>query len=382
VRDSSLAGELAPARTEAARVLTAGTRTGVDETAVEKAPILIVDDSEANLRLLETLLGVSRFTNVVTTTESSDAVALCGEVEPDLLVLDLQMPPPDGFEVMAMLAPWIHGSPRLPVLVITGDNERETKERALSAGASDFLNKPFDPSEVVLRVRNLVLTRLLQVELHEQNRQLEQRVRERTRDLEEARAELVDRLALAAEYRDDATGEHPQRVGRVAALIARELGLPDDTVDLIRRAAPLHDVGNLGIPDSILLKQESLTPVEFEAMKLHVAIGSEILGRSRSRLLQMSEEIARTHHERWDGSGYPAGLRGEAIPITGRIVAVADAFDRLTHKRPYRGGRSQEEAAAELRQASGREFDPQVVEALLARCSELASTAPEPAFVS
>ena len=380
MRDSSLAGELAPARTAAAAVPTAGPRAGIDEAAAKQAPILIVDDSESNLRLLEALLEISGFTNVVTTTASAETVALCGEVDPDLLVLDLQMPPPDGFEVMAMLAPWIHGSPRLPVLVITGDNERDTKERALSVGASDFLNKPFDPSEVVLRVRNLLLTRLLQAELHKHNRELEQRVRERTRDLEEARAELVDRLALAAEYRDDATGQHPQRVGRVAAELARELGLPSETVELIRRAAPLHDVGNLGIPDSILLKSDGLTPVEFEAMKLHVAIGSEILGRSRSRLLQMSEEIARTHHERWDGSGYPAGLRGEEIPITGRIVAVADAFDTLTHTRPYRNGRSRDEAGVELRSASGRQFDPQVVDALFSRWAEVSAGAAEPAL--
>ena len=333
----------------------------MEDAKVKQARILIVDDHDANVSLFESLLGVSGFTNVVSTTESAQAVSLCAELEPDLVLLDLQMPPPDGFEVMQMLAPWTRGPARLPILVITGDPERSTKERALSMGASDFLGKPFDPTEVVLRVQNLLMTRLLQVELRNQNKLLEQRVRERTRELEEARVEAIDRLALAAEYRDDVTGEHPQRVGRLSSLLARELGLEEETVNLIRRAAPLHDVGNLGIPDAILLKRDELTPVESEAAKLHVHIGSEILGRSRSRLLQMSEEIARTHHERWDGTGYPAGLRGEDIPITGRIVAVADAFDTFTH-RPHGKSLSREETEAELRRLSGRHFDPQVVE--------------------
>ena len=349
----------------------------MDEAAIKRGRILIVDDAEANITLLETLLSLSEFTNVFSTTASSEAVSLCAQLEPDLVVLDLVMPPPDGFEVMAMLTPWTSGPTRLPILVLTGSSERETKERALTMGASDFLNKPFDPTEVVLRVRNLLRTRLLQVELRDQNKLLEQRVGERTRELEEARLEVIERLALAAEYRDDATGEHPKRVGRVSAFLARALELPHETVELIRRAAPLHDVGNLGIPDSILLKQDELTPVEREAIKLHVDIGSEILGRSRSRLLQMSEEIVRTHHERWDGTGYPLGLRGEVIPITGRIVAVADAFDTLTHKRPYRSARSPQEAAAEVRRMSGRQFDPQVVDAFASLPAEVAGTVAE-----
>ena len=190
-------------------------------------------------------------------------------------------------------------------------------------------------------------------------------MRERTQDLEEARLELIERLALAAEYRDDATGEHTQRVGRVTGLIAAELGLPHETVELIRLAARLHDVGKLGLSDVILLKQGALTPVEFEVMKLHVTIGADILGRSRSRLLQLSEEIALTHHERWDGTGYPSGLKGEEIPIGGRIVAVADVFDAMTHHRPYKNPVSPEGALAEIRRAAGRQFDPRVVDAFV-----------------
>jgi putative two-component system response regulator len=338
----------------------------MDDAAIKQARILIVDDQEVNVRLLEGLLEVSGYTNVLSTSDSTEVVGIVGEQAPDLILLDLQMPVLSGFDVMELLQPWIHGTTRLPILMLTADSSREAKSRALSAGASDFLNKPFDPTEVELRIRNLLEVRLLQLQLHEQNKGLEQRVQERTRDLEEARLEIIERLALAAEYRDDATGEHTQRVGRTSALIARGLGLPQETVELIHRAAPLHDVGKLGVSDSILLKPGKLTPDEFEVMKFHVTIGSEILTGSRSPLLQIGAEIARTHHEHWDGDGYLIGLKGEGIPIEGRIVAVADVFDALTHKRPYKDAWPIEQALAEIRTLSGRQFDPRVVEVFAA----------------
>jgi putative two-component system response regulator len=340
--------------------------TIANDAALTRARVVIVDDQEANVLLLERLLELSGFVNFVATTDSKQAVALCAEEEPDIVLLDLQMPPPDGFEVMEQLAPWTRDHARVPILVLTADATPETKLRALAAGASDFVSKPFDATEVVLRIKNLLTTRLLQRELRDHNALLEERVGERTRDLEEARLEILERLALAAEFRDDATGEHTQRVGLASGLVASELGLPSDTVELIRRAAPLHDVGKVGVSDAILLKPGKLTPVEFEAMKLHTTIGGEILGGSRSRLLQVAEEIALTHHERWDGSGYPSGLGGESIPITGRIVAVVDVFDALTHERPYKRAWPVERALAEIRTSSGEHFDPRVVEAFTA----------------
>jgi putative two-component system response regulator len=343
----------------------------IDEAAVESARILVVDDQAPNVTLLERLLDVSGFGNVVSTTDSSRVLGLCAEAEPDLILLDLQMPAPDGFEVMTQLAPWIHGPTRLPILVLTADTTREAKQRALSLGATDFLSKPFDTTEVVLRIRNLLTTRLLQLELRGQNRLLDRRVRARTRDLEEARFEIADRLALAAEYRDDTTGEHTRRVGRAAAIVAREFGLEDELVELLRRAAPLHDVGKLAIADSILLKHGPLTPVEYEVMKVHATVGSEILGRSRSRLLQVAEEIALTHHERWDGSGYPAGLKGEAIPISGRIVAIVDVFDALTHRRPYKEAWTVGDAVGEIIRLGGSHFDPQLTAVFAAIDPEL-----------
>jgi cyclic di-GMP phosphodiesterase len=316
--------------------------------------------------LLERLLAASGFTDVLSTTESSRVLALCAEHDPDIVLLDLQMPPPDGFEILAGLEAQTTGRERLPVLVLTADPSPEARRRALSMGASDFLNKPLDTTEAVLRIRNLLLTRLLQRELRRQNASLEQRVRARTRQLEEAHLEIIERLAIAAEYRDDETGEHTKRVGRTAALVAQKLGLAEEFVERIRRAAPLHDVGKLGISDDILLKPGKLTSEEFETMKLHTRIGAEILGRSRSRLLKLSEEIALTHHEHWDGSGYPAALAGESIPLSGRIVAVADVFDALTNTRPYKDAWPRERALAEIKKLSGKYFDPNVVAALLA----------------
>jgi putative two-component system response regulator len=334
------------------------------DDAIYQSRILVVDDQEPNVLLLEQLLKGSGFANVTSTTQSARALPMCAEYDPDLLLLDLQMPAPDGFEIMRSLEAQSLGPERLPILVLTADASSETKRRALSMGASDFVNKPFDLTEVFLRIRNLLLTRCLQQELRRHNLSLEERVRERTRQLEDAQVEIVDRLARAAEYRDDNTGEHARRVGRMAARIAEKLGLDKDFVEQIRRAAPLHDVGKLSLPDAILLKPGKLTQEEFDEMKQHTLAGAEILGRSRSRLLKLSEEIALTHHERWDGSGYPAGLAGEEIPISGRIVAVADVFDALVNDRPYKEAWPAPRALAEIRRLSGSHFDPNVVATL------------------
>ncbi len=194
-------------------------------------------------------------------------------------------------------------------------------------------------------------------------------MRERTAALEETQIEILERLALAAEYRDDETGEHIKRVGRTAAEIAKVLGWSEEEVELIRRAAPLHDVGKIAISDTILLKPGKLTPEEFERMKLHTTLGAKMLSGGRFPLLQLAEQIALTHHERWDGSGY-IGLQGEAIPIAGRIVAVADVFDALTSVRPYKNAWSTSDAIDEIRRQNGKQFDPRVVEAFLKVISE------------
>jgi len=334
----------------------------VDDRRLKGARVLIVDDEPANVVLLERLLRQSGYTNLVSTTDSSQVLELCARMPPDVILLDLHMPAPDGFAVLEQLEPWITGR-WMPVLVLTADATRDTKQRALANGAKDFLVKPLDAVEVLLRISNLLETRFLQLELRKQNLLLEQRVRDQGMDLTDARLEMLVRLARAAEYRDDDTGQHTQRVGRTAELVARALDMDPEEAELIRHAATLHDVGKIGVPDAILLKPASLTPEEFEQMKTHVTVGAMILSGSRSPLLRVAEQVALTHHEWWDGSGYVSGMQGDEIPLPGRIVAVADVFDALTIDRPYKGALPLDEALDEIGRLRGRQFDPAVVDA-------------------
>jgi putative two-component system response regulator len=336
----------------------------VDEHLLKKARILIVDDEPANVLLLERIFKQGGYSHVTTTNTSSEVLGLCAQFNPDIVLLDLHMPPPDGFEVMKQLAPWSEGR-CLPIMVLTADASRDTKQQALTEGASDFLTKPLDAVEVLLRTKNLLRTRFLELRWRKQNLSLETEVLERTDDLLQARIEILERLAVAAEYRDDETGEHTRRVGRTSALLARALGIGDEEVDLICHGAPLHDLGKIGIPDRILLKPGRLTAAEREVMKRHVTIGRAILSGSEAPLLKTSELIAYTHHEWWDGTGYPTGVIGDEIPLAGRIVAIADVFDALTHQRPYKDPMAVAAAVDEIRELSGRQFDPRVVEAFM-----------------
>jgi putative two-component system response regulator len=253
----------------------------------------------------------------------------------------------------------------LPILVLTADMTTQAKQQALSGGATDFLLKPFDFTEVLLRIGNLLQTRRLHMELRGHNQLLERPVRDRTAQLEQARSEILMRLALAAEYRDDETHQHTLRVGESSAVLGAALGLPEEQVQHLRQAAPLHDIGKIGISDVVLLKPAKLTPEEFDHIKTHTLIGGRILADSSVAVLQMGREIALTHHERWDGSGYPHGLNGEHIPISGRIVTVTDVFDALTHDRPYKHAWPVERDLAEITTQRGRQFDPDVVDAFL-----------------
>jgi putative two-component system response regulator len=340
------------------------------------ARILVVDDEEANVRLLERMLAKGGYTNVETSTDSRRVLDLLDSFKPDLILLDLLMPHLDGFEVMRLLGQTIPEGSYLPVLILTADASRETRSRALSEGARDFLTKPFDMDEVLLRIANMLDVRFLHQQLNREKVSLEDRVQERTQELEESYVETFERLALAAEYRDDATGQHTRRVGRMAALVAAELGLPQRDVDLLERAAGLHDVGKIGIPDSILLAPRKLTSEEFEVVKTHTAIGARILAGSRSPLLSMAEVIAWSHHERWDGAGY-GHLSREDIPLYGRITTVADVFDALTHVRPYKQAWSLEDAVEEIQRQREQQFDPDVVDAFV-RVHALAEEAAEP----
>jgi putative two-component system response regulator len=336
----------------------------MEENLLSSARILIVDDQPSNVALLEGILQEEDSTSFRSITDSREVLPAFIEYLPDLILLDLQMPYLDGFEVMKQLQAAVSPIEFLPILVLTADITPEAKRRALTEGALDFLTKPFDATEVILRIKNLLRTRSLQVQLQNQNHLLDQKVRDRTAELEATQVEILERLALAAEYRDDDTGEHTKRVGQTSARIAEALDWLEADVELIRRAAPLHDVGKIAISDLILLKPGKLTPQEFENMKTHTALGAKMLSGGRFPLLQLAEQIALTHHERWDGSGY-IGLREESIPIAGRIVTVADVFDALISERPYKRAWSADEAIAEIQCQSGRQFDPRVVEAFL-----------------
>ncbi|MBW3631282.1 MAG: response regulator, partial [Gemmatimonadetes bacterium] len=306
------------------------------QPALQTARILIVDDEQANARLLERVLlgaGYSEIRSVTDPRQSVDAVL---DHKPDLVLLDLNMPHVDGFEVMDRIAALPGPDEYLPILILTADPTEPTKERALASGAKDFLTKPFRISETLLRVRNLLETRFLYKALLRQNDTLEEQVGVRTLELAESRLEVLERLARAAEFRDDDTGQHTRRVGDVSAQLARALGRSEWEVALVHRVAPLHDLGKVGIPDVILLKPGRLSPEEFEIMKTHTTIGADILSGGRSELMRMAADIALAHHERWDGNGYPHGIAGEEIPICARIVAVADVFDALSSDRPYR----------------------------------------------
>lgn len=287
------------------------------------------------------------------------------------MILDLMMPHLDGFQVMNLIGA-IVGETYFPILVVTAIGSRETRRQALARGAMDYVDKPFEADELCLRINNLIRVRLLQQQLQEQNRLLEERVYERTRELKdyqlelkESQIEVIVRLAHAAEHRDDDTGQHTQRVGLVCSLLARNIGLSEDEVGVMQRAAPLHDVGKIGIPDSILLKPGRLDEEERHIMQTYCAIGSDLLSGGQSELVQLAERIAASHHEKWDGSGYLNGLQEDQVPIEGRMLAVADVFDALTHERPYKQAWPVADAVAEISSQRGRHFDSIVVDAFM-----------------
>ncbi|GIO16083.1 two-component system response regulator [Cohnella xylanilytica] len=335
---------------------------------LRQSKILIVDDQEYNVSLLERILGRAGFKNVHSTTDSLEIEGMLDGIDPDIVLLDLHMPGMDGLQALRLIRERKGEDVYLPVLMLTADTTPEAKQEGLKAGVNDYLTKPYDRTEVILRIENLLRTRQLHLQLQQHNLTLEDRVRERTLELQQAKFEILQLLGRAGEYRDDITGSHTQRVGQLSGMIAARLGLPEPEVDRIRRAAPLHDIGKIGIPDDILLKPGRFEPEEFEKMKSHTTIGANILEGSSFDVLRLARVIALSHHEKWDGTGYPNGLSGEQIPIEARIVALADFYDALTHERPYKQAWTPEEAASEIETQRGRHFDPRVADAFLELC--------------
>lgn len=325
--------------------------------------IVIIDDVASNLRLLESSLRAFGLRQVVCFAHSAEGLAWLQDNPWDLLLLDLDMPAPDGFEILRRLGG--RDRSRSPVIILTALSDAESRRRGLELGANDYLTKPLDLPELVLRVRNCLRLAQAAERLHNLNHELEERVHERTRQLHESYRAVIRALSRAASYRDNETGEHILRIGETASLLAGAIGMPQSWCDTIRMAAPMHDLGKIGIPDRILLKEGPLSPEERQAMQEHPRIGHAILHEDRgTELTDMAAEIALCHHERWDGNGYPCGLAGEDIPLAARIVALCDVYDALRMSRPYKHGWSQERAQAYIQEQSGRQFDPFLVVAM------------------
>ena len=316
--------------------------------------ILVVDDTPGNIDVLSNILKEDYRIKAALNGEKALKIA-SAEPRPDMILLDVMMPDMDGYEVCRRLKanPLTAG---IPVIFITAMNTDEDEARGLQLGAVDYITKPINPAITQARIRT-------HLALHDQNRELEQKVRERTAELEKTRLEIIQRLGRAAEFKDNETGLHVMRMSHYSKLLAEAVsGEPGAWSELIFQASAMHDIGKIGIPDYILTKPARLEREEWQIMKQHPVFGGEILGDHESELLKTAWDIALCHHEKWDGSGYPAGLKGEEIPLSARIAAIADVFDALTSSRPYKDAWPVEEASAHIIKQAGRDFDPALVD--------------------
>lgn len=356
------------------------------------ANLMIVDDEPYNIMVVQKFLQHAGYQRFATTTDSTKAISLMQQNTPDVVLLDIMMPEVSGLDLLRIMK----ATPQLatiPVIVLTASADASVKTEALQLGANDFLSKPVEPGELVLRVRNVLTLKLHFDMVANYSINLERQVQERTRELAESRRQVIYCLARAAEFRDNDTGRHVIRVGKYAGVIAREMGFNDAQVEALEMAAQLHDVGKIGIPDAILHKPGKLDPEEFDFMqkhtgfgkqiiecmatdewsrlKEHTKIGSKLLDPKASPVMSMACRIALTHHEWWNGAGYPLGLAGEDIPVEGRITAVADVFDALSSKRPYKKPIPREQCFQMLEEKRGQHFDPTVLDAFFRRAGEI-----------
>jgi len=338
--------------------------------------ILAVDDEEILRQFYQHLLCREGYI-IDTAKNAQEALEKVRRTLPDLVILDVVMPGGDGFTVCRE----IKEEPKtrdIPVIIVTALADKDSLLNGLKAGADEFLNKPVDPTELILRVRNVLTAKEYHDQLKHYQQELEREVVKRTKELDQALRFLeashlntIYRLSRAAEYKDEMTGKHIRRIGLYSGIIARELGLSEEEVKTVTQAAPLHDVGKIGIPDEVLLKMGKLTDEERAVMEQHTLIGAEILGKAWDKYLQAGELIAISHHEWWNGNGYPFGIKGEKIPLYGRIVAVADVFDALVCERPYKPAYPVDKAVKTMEDEVGTHFDPKVFDAFLKGLDEV-----------
>ena len=338
--------------------------------------ILIVDDEAVNREFIKFVFKDTGL-EVIEAANGEEALRVIEKEKPDVILLDIIMPGVLGYEVCKK----VKSNPEtmhIPIIMLTALGDSVSKTKALELGADEYITKPFDKNELILRVRNMIKIKKYYELIKDYNQVLEEEVRKKTfeikeayKKLDEAYLELVYRLGRAAEYRDDETGEHAKRVGKMCAVLAKALGMDEENVKIIEYASPLHDIGKIGIPDSILLKPGKLTDEEFEIMKRHTIIGAKILEGSEYPVLKAAAIIALTHHERWDGSGYPKGLKGEEIPIEGRICGIIDVFDACTSFRVYRAAMGISETLQLIREGKGTLFDPKIVDAFFSCIKEI-----------
>ncbi len=353
------------------------------ENEVKRAKIMLVDDEDYSVFVIRKFLKDAGYTNVVQVTDAGQTLSMLQSEQPELLLLDLSIHGINSIELLTHIIS-LPKLERLPVLVLSDLHDADQKQAALEMGALDFLTKPVDALHLITRVRNALVTRNYQDRLSHYAAGLESTIHRRTADLEASRREVVYCLARAAEFRDDITGRHVIRVGKFVGVLAKRLGFSPNDIDLLEMAAQLHDIGKIGIPDDILKKTGKLTEIEYRLMKKHCAMGLHILrplhddgtrqqsaAPPTSPLLALAGRIAATHHEKWDGSGYPLGLKGEQIPIEGRLTAIADVFDSLSSVRPYKPAFPLEKCLQIIREGSGQHFDPTIVEHFFSSLDEI-----------
>lgn len=345
--------------------------------------ILVVDDEIKACELLKRFLEMKRH-DVVTANSGEEALEKVKSEKPDLILLDITMPGMDGLEVVRHIRHEAdYGG--IPIIMVTAMSSREDRIRAVEVGANDFISKPVDLTEVHVRTASLLKMKYAQDAVKSYQADLELEVAERTADLRkslketvaaqqktyEAHLDTLHRLTVAAEYKDEVTAEHIKRMSSYCTIIARRLRMPQEEIDILYQVSSMHDIGKIGTPDSVLLKPGKLTPDEWVIMKQHTVFGAKILHDSTSEIIQYGKIVAITHHEKWDGSGYPFGLAGKDIPLWGRICAVADVFDALTNERPYKKAFSNKDALSIMEKERGKHFEPQLIDLFMDNFDEV-----------